>query len=104
MKIKKYIKKYLFFIISSVLLGILFIVNIELGIKAISSVGYGLKEVAIVLPPIFILLGLLDVWVSRKKMTSFMGEGSGVKGIIIAIILGSVKAGPLYAPIPNAAM
>ena len=104
MKIKKYIKKYLFFIISSILLGILFIVNVDLGIKAISSVGYGLREVAIVLPSIFILLGLLDVWVSKEKMIRFMGEGSGIKGVIIAIILGSVAAGPLYAAFPVAAL
>lgn len=104
MKVKKYIKKYMFLLISSILLGILFIVNIDLGKKAILSVGLGLREVAIILPPIFILLGLLDVWVSREKMIRFMGEGSGIKGVLIAIILGSVAAGPLYAAFPIAAM
>jgi uncharacterized membrane protein YraQ (UPF0718 family) len=104
MKAKKVIRKYILFIISAVLLGILFIVNIELGKKAVLSVGYGLREVAVVLPPIFILLGLIDVWVSRERMTKFMGEGSGIRGIIIAIIMGSVAAGPLYAAFPIAAM
>lgn len=104
MKAKKIIRKYVLFIAAAILLGILFIVNIELGKKAVLSVGYGLREVAIVLPPIFILLGLIDVWVSRERMTRFMGEGAGIKGIIIAIIMGSVAAGPLYAAFPIAAM
>ncbi len=100
----KLFKRYLFFIITLIILGIIFIINLNLGIKAISTVGFSLKEMALVLPPIFILLGLLDVWVSREKMIKFMGEGSGIKGIIIAIILGSVAAGPLYAAFPIAAV
>ena len=104
MKSKRVIRKYMLFILAAILLGILFIVNIELGKMAVLSVGYGLREVAIVLPPIFILLGLIDVWVSRESMTRFIGEGSGIRGIIIAIIMGSVAAGPLYAAFPIAAM
>jgi uncharacterized membrane protein YraQ (UPF0718 family) len=100
----KLFKRYLFFIITLIILGIIFIINLNLGIKAISTVGFSLKEMALVLPPIFILLGLLDVWVSREKMIKFMGEGSGIKGIIIAIVLGSVAAGPLYAAFPIAAV
>lgn len=100
----KLFKRYLFFLISLVFLGILFLFNLNLGIKAISTLGFSLKEIALVLPPIFILLGLLDVWVSKEKMIKFMGEGSGIKGVIIAIILGSVAAGPLYAAFPIAAV
>src|SRR4030042_5341242 len=58
---------------------------------------------ALVLPPIFILLGLLDVWIPKEKMIKYMGEGSGIKGIILAMIIGSVAAGPLYAAFPVAA-
>ena len=79
-------------------------INIDLGKKVVTSVGYGLREVAMVLPPIFILLGLIDVWVSRERMIRLMGPGSGIKGIIISIIMGSVAAGPLYAAFPIAAM
>jgi uncharacterized membrane protein YraQ (UPF0718 family) len=103
-KVKKAIKKYILLIAAAVLLGILFIVNIDLGKKVVTSVGYGLREVAMVLPPIFILLGLIDVWVSRERMMRLMGPGSGMKGIIISIIMGSVAAGPLYAAFPIAAM
>jgi len=55
-----------------------------------------------VIPPIFVLLGLLDVWVDRATMIRYTGKGSGIKGILIAFLLGSAAAGPLYAAFPVA--
>ena len=100
----KIYKRYLFFIIALVLLGIVFIFNVSIGIKAVTTLTYSLKEMALVLPPIFILLGLLDVWISKEKMMKYVGEGSGIKVIIIVFIIGSVAAGPLYAAFPVAAV
>jgi uncharacterized membrane protein YraQ (UPF0718 family) len=64
--------------------------------------GDNLLEMASVLPPIFVLLGLLDVWVEREAMVRYMGAGSGVKGVLLAFLLGSAAAGPLYAAFPVA--
>lgn len=58
----------------------------------------------LVIPPIFILLGLLDVWIPRETMIRFMGNDSGIKGIILSFILGSAAAGPLYGAFPIAAV
>jgi uncharacterized membrane protein YraQ (UPF0718 family) len=57
-----------------------------------------------VLPPIMLLLGLMDVWVPREKMMKYMGENSGILGIALAIIIGSLAAGPMYAAFPFAAV
>ena len=64
--------------------------------KALDSMAFQTKTMLLVIPPIFILLGLLDVWVPREKMIRYMGEGSGVKGTVLAFLLGSFAAGPLY--------
>lgn len=101
---KKLIKKYLFFIISLLIMIVVFIFNKEIGTKAVNTTLYSLKEMALIIPPIFILLGLLDVWVPRETMVKFMGEDSGLKGMILAIIIGSAAAGPLYAAFPVAAI
>ena len=61
------------------------------------------KTMLLVVPPIFIILGLLDVWVPRETMMRFMGPGSGPKGPLIAFALGSAAAGPLYGAFPIAA-
>jgi uncharacterized membrane protein YraQ (UPF0718 family) len=58
----------------------------------------------LVIPPIFVLLGLLDVWVPKETMIKYMGEGSGLKGIVLAIFVGSAAAGPLYGAFPIAAV
>lgn len=84
--------------------GGLTLVNRELGLKALSVTGFSLKEMLLVIPPVFILLGLLDVWVPRETMMKYMGEGSGIKGVVLAFLLGSAAAGPLYGAFPIAAV
>ncbi|MBN2534956.1 MAG: permease [Spirochaetales bacterium] len=101
---KKIIKHYLFFIIAAIASIIIFILNAELGRRAFETTVYSLQEMLIVIPPIFVLLGLLDVWVPKETMVKFMGENSGIKGIILAIIAGSVAAGPLYGAFPVSAV
>ena len=57
-----------------------------------------------VLPPVMILLGLMDVWIPREKLMKYMGDSSGVLGIILAMLIGSIAAGPMYASFPFTAI
>jgi len=57
-----------------------------------------------VLPPIMILLGLIDVWVPREALMKYMGKDSGFTGVLIAILIGSIAAGPMYAAFPFTAV
>lgn len=101
-KLKKLIMRYKFFIVISIINIIILAVYPELGFKSIEITKNNALEMLSVLPPVFILLGLLDVWVKRETMIKYMGENSGIFGIIIAFILGSAAAGPLYAAFPVA--
>lgn len=74
----------------------------EIGQRSLKITGDNLLEMLSVIPPIFILLGLLDVWVQKETMIKLMGEKSGLIGISIAFLLGSAAAGPLYAAFPVA--
>lgn len=99
---KEFVKRYKFFIIlAAINLGFL-IISPALGQKSISITWSNTLEMLSVLPPIFILLGLLDVWVQRETMIKLMGEKSGLIGVAIAFFLGSAAAGPLYAAFPVA--
>ncbi len=71
---------------------------------AVDTAFYGTLEMLAVIPPIFILLGLLDVWVPKEIMVKYMGEGSGITGGIIAFFIGSAAAGPLYGAFPVASV
>lgn len=101
---KKLLLRYRFFIMTIIGVLILTTINSKIGFKAFSIAGYSLKEMSLVIPPVFVLLGLLDVWVPRETMIKYMGEGSGIKGIILSILLGSAAAGPLYGAFPIAAV
>ena len=104
MKIKLigFVKRYKTFLILFAVNLLLLIFAPDLGTKAVSVTQNNLWEMLSVIPPIFILLGLLDVWVKKETMVKYMGEGSGLIGILIAFFLGSAAAGPLYAAFPVA--
>lgn len=96
----KILKRYLFFFIILLITVGITLINFNCG-KSIVNIAFdSFKQMISVLPPIMLLLGLLDVWVPRETMLKYMGENSGVVGIALAIILGSVAAGPLYAAFP----
>ncbi len=100
----KILKRYKVFLILAVINIILFLFKPEIGLNSFKISADNLLEVVTIVPPIFILLGLLDIWVERETMIKLMGEKSGILGITIAFLLGSVAAGPLYAAFPVAAI
>jgi uncharacterized membrane protein YraQ (UPF0718 family) len=54
------------------------------------------------LPFAFLLIGLFDVWVKREVVEKHLGDGSGLKGFIWAILLAGTVMGPLYVALPVA--
>lgn len=98
-------KRYSSFLLVLVLLGVISLFNQELGTGVFNITVMQLKEMLLVIPPpIFVLLGLLDVWVPKQTMVKFMGKGSGLKGILLSLLIGSAAAGPLYGAFPVAAV
>ncbi|MEA4861117.1 hypothetical protein SDC9_104427 [bioreactor metagenome] len=100
----KLLKRYRGFIVVGLLLIGFSFINQELGKSVFETTTYQLREMILIIPPIFILLGLLDIWVPKQTMVKFMGEGSGLKGILLALFIGSAAAGPLYGAFPVAAV
>jgi len=101
---KAFLKRYRALIITILIIAVITIINRQIGFKALIISAYSFKEMLLVIPPVFILLGLLDVWVPREIMIKYMGEGSGIKGILLSFLIGSVAAGPLYGAFPVAAV
>ena len=101
---KTKIKRYRGFIITAVAIGIFVLIDHKVGMQAINISIYQFWQMLLVIPPVFILLGLLDVWVPRETMIKYMGEDSGLKGVILSILIGSAAAGPLYGAFPVAAV
>ena len=107
MKQKQKQKKYTFdfSIIASfaVFIGISFYYHYNPGISILKdNFWVFLKEMIYALPVMFILVGLFDVWVSREKVQKHIGKASGIKGILLVMLLAFLQAGPLYAAFPVA--
>ena len=93
-------KRYSLFIVSLIILIGMFFINASISFKTIESAKYSFLQMLSVLPPIMILLGLMDVWVKREVLMKYMGENSGLKGIALSMLIGSLAAGPMYAAFP----
>ena len=55
-----------------------------------------------ILPCAFILIGLFEVWVKRETVEKHLGERSGIKGYIWAMLLAGTTVGGLYVAFPVA--
>lgn len=87
----------------SVILLIAFIfIDISITVQALKNTGNQILSMVLIVPPIFILIGLFDVWIPREKVIALMGEESGVKGMLLAFLLGGLSAGPTVASFPVA--
>lgn len=100
----KQFKTHLYSILVVLLLILLIIFKPDVGMKALDLSASNFMDMFSVLPPIMLLIGLLDVWIPKEVMIKYLGEKSGLKGIGIVFLLGALAAGPLYAAFPVAAI
>jgi len=94
--ITAYISGYTLFLIVSFIFG--FNPGKEIGYNFISFLVYMLK----ILPCAFILIGLFEVWAKKEVIEKHLGEESGVRGYIWAMLLAGTIAGGLLVAFPIA--
>jgi uncharacterized membrane protein YraQ (UPF0718 family) len=61
------------------------------------------KEMAAILPPVFLLMGLMEVWIPKDKIQKWLGSESGIRGAALSVALGTLPTGPLYVAFPMTA-
>lgn len=104
MKILKKIKENLFLIVVVVAYLTMFIVKPSMGWGAVKSSGFYIKEMLLIMPVIFVLTALLDLWVPKEKIVQLLGTEAKTKGVFLAFVVGSISAGPIYAAFPMCIM
>lgn len=100
MKKKSFNKSWHYFFVVLGVYLILFFVNKELFFNSSLFFFKIFKKVALVLVIVFILMGLINYFFSRKKISKYLGKNSGIKGWLIAIFGGIISHGPIYAWYP----
>lgn len=101
---KAFMKRYSLVLLSTLAFGAFIMFFPRWRDQALSGITFQASTMLLVIPPIFLLLGLMDVWVPREQMIKFLGPGSGLRGPVLAFLLGSFAAGPLYGAFPFAAV
>lgn len=69
-----------------------------------SYAGAGLMQFLWNLIPVFLCVGLMDVWVEKEKMIKIIGEKSGLTGKVLSLFMGMLTAVPIYALLPIAGL
>lgn len=95
-------KKYILILVYLVFTLISFCFNFIPGKEIFENFSKSFLEMIIFMPFLFIIIGLFDVWFPKEKIEKYIGEGSGLKGIILVIVLAMFQAGPLYGAFPVA--
>lgn len=104
MMVLKRLKDNLFFVIIILAYVIIALINPSMGMESVKNSGYYIKEMLIIMPVIFVLTALLDMWVPREKIMQFLGKEAKAKGAFLAFVIGSISAGPIYAAFPMCVM
>lgn len=77
-----------------------FIYSPNLGFDSLEMTSSYFLEMLEILPAVFIVMGMVEVWVSRETIMGIFGKGAGIKGRFASVIIGSFSAGPIYAAFP----
>ncbi len=61
-----------------------------------------LKEIVLIFPAVLVLMGLADVWIPQDKVEKYLGNNSGLKGLLLSIFMGTLPTGPVFIAFPLA--
>jgi uncharacterized membrane protein YraQ (UPF0718 family) len=98
-------KKNLYYFIPALVLGAALgsvVGKYDPGIALWTNLWQYLKTMLLLLPPVFILIGLFEVWVKQETIEKHFGESHGISAWFWLIILSSTTIGGLYVSLPLA--
>jgi len=102
---KQFIKKhrsYIWVATFAIFTVLSFILGFNPGKAILSNFTQYFVEMITFMPFLFIIVGLFDVWVPKEKIQKHIGQESGIKGIVLVVLLAMLQAGPLYGAFPVA--
>jgi len=80
--------------------GILFAVMPDRASLALKSSGNIFLNMLMPLTLVFILMLLLNLFLTPAQVARFLGKGAGIKGILLPAAAGIISTGPIYAWYP----
>jgi uncharacterized membrane protein YraQ (UPF0718 family) len=100
MKIKNAIRQNMILMVVLAVYAVMFVIVPVTARTSLGNSFYYLKEMMMVLPVIFLFTVVIEALVPKEMIIRGFGEKSGLKGNVLALMLGSLSAGPIYAAFP----
>ena len=98
----KHVKNYAWVILFIIFSIASYFIGFKPGAVIYSNFKEFFIEMISFIPLLFILIGLFDVWFPKEMLEKHIGKESGIKGILLVILLAMLQAGPLYGAFPVA--
>ncbi|MFV1965539.1 MAG: permease [Pirellulaceae bacterium] len=100
------LKQYRWSVSLSVLFALFVLISLGTGFEPGATMGRHfvsfLWQMLKVLPCVFVLIGLFDVWVRRKTVEKHLGQGSGPLSYLWAVLLAGTMVGGIHVAFPVA--
>ena len=94
--------KIFIYIIYAAFLVFSFSSGFEPGIQMGKTFSHFISDLVSIIPCVFILLGLFEVWIKRETVEKHLGENSNFLSYIWVILLAGTTVGGLYLAFPVA--
>lgn len=102
MKISRQTRNYIIFTAFALFIAGSFLTHFEPGIRMGGNFYLFAKDMVLILPPAFILIGLFEVWAKRETIEKHFGQGSGIRGFLWSILLAATTVGGTFVAFPVA--
>ena len=93
---------YGIFLVFLAFLGISRLINFDLGVSMGENFLIFARDMILILPPAFIIIGLFEIWVKKETIEKHFGNSSGLKRHIYAILLAATTVGGTFVAFPVA--
>ncbi|MGM0419983.1 MAG: permease [Bacillota bacterium] len=78
------------------------LINFDFGITVGENFWIFARDMILILPPAFIIIGLFEIWVEKETIEKNFGAASGIKKHIYAILLAATTVGGTFVAFPVA--
>ena len=99
---KKIIRGWIYLGITIIIVVVLLSVFPEKTEPVTSTAQEYFIEMMVILPAIMVIMGIFSVYISDETVVKHLGKTSGIKGILLSILIGTLPTGPLYIAFPMA--
>jgi len=102
MKLNARIRNYVYFGLFVGFIGVSWLVRFEPGMEMGNNFYLFAKDMVLILPPAFVLIGLFDVWAKRETIERHFGEAADARGFFWSILLAATTVGGTFVAFPVA--